>query len=546
MGAGTRRLFGKASVTRQLQRTLTGWRITWRILRRFTPSLLVFTPSMLSNDHSALRLSKSRFMAGVQCLKRLYFQVHHPELAAQPDETALASLRQGQEVGELAREAFPGGVLVNADKLNLPEAVERTSQLVADGEVKTIFEGTFKQDDIVVRTDILARKPRGGWRLVEVKASTDIKAHHPSDVAIQQYVLNASLLEIEPSLMHVNRGYVYDGREYDLEMLFTIRDMGSEVEKLQAKLPEMIRQQRVVLSRPDPPEIAPGRHCEDPIRCEFYDHCNPELPDDHVQLLPAISATRLNQLAARGITSIHEIPADFPLSTRQRRACHCVQTAAPWFDEGLKEAIGQLEYPLRFMDFETVNPALPRFPGMRPYDPIPFQWSVHTRETADGPPEHHEFLAEDESDPRLLFLNSLLGIIGRDGHIVVYNRTFESQRLEELARWIPEYAGRIGQIQARLWDLLEAVKKNVYHPRFRGSFSLKRVLPALIPELTYDRMCVADGEEAGLAWEKMIRGQVSEQEKARLRKALLDYCSLDTLAMVRLLDYLTNAATTGT
>ena len=521
------------------------WYAAHKSLRGIPPHPRFNHLSMPFNDYSVIRLSKSRFMAGVQCLKRLYFQVHHPELAAQPDESTLATLRQGQEVGELAREAFPGGVLVDADRLNLPEAVERTSQLVADGEVKTIFEGTFKQDDIVVRTDILARKPRGGWRLVEVKASTDVKEHHAYDVGVQQYVLNASLRELEPCLMHVNRGYVYDGREYDLETLFTIRDMGPEVGKLQAKLPEMIRQQRLVLSRPDPPEIAPGRHCEDPIRCEFYDRCNPELPDDHIQVLPAISATRLNQLTARGITSIHEIPADFPLNARQRRACYCVQTGALWFAEGLKEAIGQLEYPLHFMDFETANPALPRFAGMRPYDPIPFQWSVHTRETADGPPEHHEFLAEDESDPRLLFLTSLLGITGRDGHIVVYNRTFESQRLEELARWFPEYAGRIGQIQARLWDLLEAVKKNVYHPRFRGSFSLKRVLPALIPDLTYDGMCVADGEEAGLAWEKMIRGQVSEQEKARLRKALLGYCSLDTLAMVRLLDYLTNAATTG-
>ncbi|HET9180351.1 MAG TPA: DUF2779 domain-containing protein [Terriglobia bacterium] len=501
---------------------------------------------MPSNDHSAVRLSKSRFMAGVQCLKRLYFQVHRPELAAQPEESALATLQQGQQVGELAREAFPGGVLVEADKLNLPEAVTRTAQLIADRDVKTIFEGTFRQDDIVVRTDILARGPQGGWRLVEVKASTEIKKHHPYDVSIQQYVLNASRLEISPCLMHVNREYVYDGQKYDLERLFTIRNMGPEVEKLRAKLPELIRQQRAVLSRPDPPEIAPGRHCEDPIRCEFYDHCNPELPDDHVQLLPAISATRLNQLAARGITSVHEIPADFPLSARQRRACHCVQTGAPWFAEGLKEAIGQLEYPLHFMDFETVNPALPRFAGMRPYDPIPFQWSVHTRETADGPPEHHEFLAEDESDPRLLFLDSLLGIIGRDGHIVVYNRTFESQRLEDLARWVPEYAGRIGQVQARLWDLLDAVRKHVYHPRFRGSFSLKHVLPALIPDMTYAGMQVADGEEAGLTWEKMVRGQVSQQEKARLRNALLEYCSLDTLAMVRLLDYLTNAASSET
>ena len=501
--------------------------------------------SMPSSNHTAVRLSKSRFMAGVQCLKRLYLQVHHPELAAQPDESALAALRQGQEVGELARAAFPGGVLVQADRLTVPEAIGRTSELVANPDIEAIFEGTFKEDDIVVRTDILARKPGGGWRLMEVKASTAVKKHHPYDVGIQQYVLSASRLEITPCLMHVNRDYVYDGREYDLSRLFKIQNMVSEVEKLRGKLPEIVQQQRATLSRPDAPEIAPGHHCEAPVRCEFYDHCNPKLPDDHIQLLPAISSIKLDRLAAMGINSIRAIPADFPLSARQRRVCDCVESGAPWFAEGVKQTIDQLNYPLCFMDFETVNPALPRFAGMRPYDPIPFQWSVHIRKAAGGPTEHHEFLAEDETDPRTPFLTSLLEVLGREGHVIVYNRGFESQRLEELARWIPEYAGRITQVQARLWDLLDVVRKDVYHPRFRGSFSLKHVLPALIPDMTYEGMEVADGEEAGLAWERMVRSQVSDQEKSTLRNALLEYCSLDTLAMVRLLDFLAKTASSG-
>jgi hypothetical protein len=197
------------------------------------------------------------------------------------------------------------------------------------------------------------------------------------------------------------------------------------------------------------------------------------------------------------------------------------------------------------MDFETLNPALPRFAGMSPYDPIPFQWSVHVRKTPGGRPEHNEFLAEDESDPRLLFLTSLLEVLGPKGHVIVYNRGFESQRLKELADWLPEYAGRIAQVRARLWDLLDAVRKNVYHPRFRGSFSLKSVLPALIPDMSYEGMEVSEGEEAGLAWEKMVRGQLSAKEKAKLRKALLDYCSQDTLAMVRVLDVLADARPSG-
>jgi Domain of unknown function(DUF2779) len=484
-------------------------------------------------------------MAGVQCLKRLYFQVHHPEFAAEPGESAQATMRQGREVGELAREAFPGGVLVEAGDLKLSGALHRTSQLVADRDVQTIFEGTFKQDDIVVRTDILSRRQGGRWRLVEVKASTDVKEHHPYDVGIQQYVLNAAHIETSPCLMHLNRDYIYNGREYDLVRLFKIQRLEPEIEQLRSQLPGMVRQQRIVLSRHDPPEIEPGPQCKKPVLCEFYDCCNPELPDDHVQLLPGISSTKVNQLAARGVISVHDIPADFPLSDRQRRACRCVQTQTPYFSKGLKEAIGQLIYPLYFMDFETLNPALPRFAGIRPYDPIPFQWSVHVRRTPAGRTEHHAFLAGDESDPRLPFLTSLLKVLGQEGQVIVYNRRFESQRLEELAVWLPAYARRIAQVRARLWDLLDAVRKNVYHPRFRGSFSLKGVLPALVPDMTYEGMEVSEGEEAGLAWEKMARGQVTAKEKARLCKALLDYCSQDTLAMVHLLDFLAEAPLSG-
>jgi Domain of unknown function(DUF2779) len=480
-------------------------------------------------------------MAGVQCLKRLYFQVHHPEFASETDESTQAAMRQGLEVGELARDAFPGGVLVEVDNLRLAEAIKETSQLVADRNVQTIFEGTFNQDDIVVRTDILSRRPRGRWRLVEVKASTGVKGHYPYDVGIQQYVLNLAHIEVSPCLMHLNRNYVYDGGEYDLGRLFKTHDLGPEIEKVRGQLPELIRQQRLVLSRPDPPDIEPGPQCKDPVLCEFYDCCNPEVPENHVQLLPSISSTKVNQLAARGIVSVHDIPADFPLSERQRLACRCVQTQTPYFAKGLKDAISKLSYPLYFMDFETLNPALLRFPGMRPYDPIPFQWSVHVRKTSGGGTEHHEFLARDESDPRLPFLTSLLTVLGQKGQVIVYNRGFESQRLKELADWFPEHAGQITQVRARLWDLLDAIRKNVFHPRFRGSFSLKCVLPALVPDMTYEGMEVSEGVEAGLAWEKMVRGQESAQEKARLRKALLDYCSQDTLAMVRLLDFLAEA-----
>jgi hypothetical protein len=185
------------------------------------------------------------------------------------------------------------------------------------------------------------------------------------------------------------------------------------------------------------------------------------------------------------------------------------------------------------MDFETVNRAIPRFPGMRPYDHLPFQWSVHVQREAGAPPGHHEFLAADASDPRREYITSLCAALGRSGSIVVYS-AFESQQLSERAAWLPEFSGRIEKIQRRLWDLLPVMRNHVYHPAFAGSYSLKAVLPALVPEMTYDGMIVADGQDAGLAWESLIGGGLDQVERERVEKALLEYCGQDTLALAKL------------
>jgi hypothetical protein len=190
------------------------------------------------------------------------------------------------------------------------------------------------------------------------------------------------------------------------------------------------------------------------------------------------------------------------------------------------------------MDFESLYPALPRFAGMWPYAQIPFQWSVHRQTTPGQPVEHLEFLADDEHDPRPAFIESLLATVGNSGTIVVYNATYESSRLAELAAHLPEYADRIERIRPRLWDMLSVIRKHVYHARFKGSFSIKSVLPALVPEMSYERMPVANGEAAGLAWDQMIRTDPGSAERLRLKSALLAYCRQDTFAMVRLLDVL--------
>jgi predicted RecB family nuclease len=485
----------------------------------------------------SITISKSKFVAGCRCLRRLYWQVHEPELAADPEAASEAIIQQGREVGMLARQMFPGGVEVGSEG-SLDQAIRATRELVANREVPAIFEGAFEDGGVLVRADILQRRRDNRFRLIEVKSTTSLKEEHLDDVGIQSRVVSRSGLDLASvNLAHANRDYVFNGGEIDPRRFFRIRNLTRRIERLQPKLTFQLRSEFTVLAMQQPPDIAPGRHCTDPVTCEFFERCNLPRPNDHIGFLPRIHASAMDDLEEMGIESIREIPDDFELSEIQRRAATCVQTGEAWFDPDLGVALESLRYPLYFADFESVNPAVPKFPGMRPYDQLPFQWSVNVLRQPGAELEHHEFLATDTTDPRREFITSLCSALGKSGSIVVYS-AFESQRLSELAAWIPEFAARIRKIQRRLWDLLPAVRNHVYHPKFAGSYSIKNVLPALVPGMTYEGMEVADGTDAGLAWESLIRGGLDQDERDRIRKALLEYCGQDTLAMVRLLEKL--------
>jgi predicted RecB family nuclease len=482
-------------------------------------------------------ITKTRYVAGIQCLKRLYFTVHTPELAAQQDESDQSIINQGREVGLLARQIFPGGVVV--EPRDREQAIRATRELIADPAIPAIFEGAFEHRDVFVRVDILQRRPDQRWRLIEVKSTTAAKNHHLDDVAIQHRVVSRSGVDLAAScLAHVDREYVFQGGPIDVDRFFKIVNLIRQVERAQPEITTQLRSEFRILAMPEAPDIPAGRQCNDPFTCEFFDHCNPPIPDDHILRLPRIHASTVAKLVALGVQSIHEIPENYPLTDRLRRACASVQMGKPWYGSEIGKELSKLKYPLYFADFETVNPALPRFAGMRPYDQIPFQWSVHVQRQPYAEAEHFEFLATDRSDPRPAFISTLCDALGDRGSIVVYHQQFESQRLSELASWLPEFSGRIKKIQRRLLDLLPIVRDHVYHPAFGGSYSLKSVLPALVPDMTYTDMPVADGQAAGLAWESLVRGTVSEIDRDRIRKALLDYCGQDTLALVKLLEEL--------
>jgi predicted RecB family nuclease len=485
-----------------------------------------------------MRLSKSKFVAGVQCLKRLYLQVDSPELAAEPDGATEAIMQQGHDVGMLARKLFPGGVEVDCSR-GLDHAIRATRELVANREIPAIFEGVFEHQNVLVKVDILHRRRDGLWRLIEVKSTTAVKEQHEDDIGIQYRVVTRCGVDLATACLgHINRNYIYSGGEIDPRRFFRIRNLTRRVQRLQPKLTFQLRSELTVLAMLTAPNIAPGKHCMSPVTCDFFDRCNPPLPDDHIGYLPRLHASAEEELEEMGVESICDIPHDFELSEIQRRAATCVQTGEPWFSAELGNVLSGLKYPLYLMDFETVNWAIPRFAGMRPYDHLPFQWSIHVQREPGAAPEHFEFLAPDANDPRREFTISLCGALGESGSVIVYNQQFEQGRLKELSALLPEYAEHIEGIESRLFDLLPVIRNCVYHPRFAGSYSLKSVLPALVPNLTYEGMRVSNGQDAGLAWESLLRGDFDFDERVRIRKALLNYCGQDTLALLRLLETL--------
>jgi len=485
-------------------------------------------------------LSKTRFCTGLQCLKRLYWSFYKPEGFVEeitPQQQAIFD--QGHEVGILAQKRFPGGVLVGEDYTRQAAAEKRTQSLMADSNVPAIYEAAFTFEGIRIRADILERLPCNCWRLVEVKSSTGVKDYQLPDLTIQKHVLEGCGLTVPSAcLLHLNREYVHDGGDYDLDGLFTQEDMTDAVTERMSDLPEQLAQQWEVLGQATPPDITPGRQCLEPYECEFYDLCNEEPAEDWVGLLPKISETQLSLLLDSGVKSIVDIPEGFRLTAVQKRARKAHEVGGIVMEPRLQSELDNLDWPRYFMDFETHMPALPRFAGMRPYDQLPFQWCVYVQESPKANPSLHEYLAENAQDPREDFITSLLKALGDEGPIITYNAPFESGRLSDLAGWLPHHAKAIAAVQDRLWDLLPMMREYVYHPGFKGSFSLKTVLPSLVPEMAYEGMEVAKGSMAGVVYDRLISGTLSPNEYARQRKALLEYCRQDTMGMVKIIESL--------
>ena len=478
-------------------------------------------------------LSKSRFITGQQCHLRLWYQCYHPDLASVTSEAQQAIFDSGHDVGELATRLYPGGRLIAEDHLHHREAVQTTLKVMGNEKIPAIFEAAFLYDDIRIRVDILERLENGKWNLIEVKSSTSVKDVHFPDVAVQWYVLRGAGLEIDKAfLMHVNNQYVYDGKELDFNSFFISSDVTEDVVAMQERVPNMISELNEMLSDSDPPDILPSRHCNDPYECEFYEHCTKGMPEHWIIELSGITQTKLNDFAAMGINDIKDIPSTYSLTDLHERIRTSVVNNKEYISEELERELTDVEYPIHFLDFETISTAIPRYAGTRPYEIIPFQWSDHILQK-DGVLEHHDYLCNEDKDPREEFTFRLLSVLGMKGSIFIYS-TYEIQIIKALSEDLSEYRKKLVDTLDRFKDLCAITKKHFYHPEFHGSFSLKSVLPVLVPDMDYQFLQIQEGGQASLEYLRMIDLSASPEEREKIREDLLTYCEQDTLAIVRI------------
>jgi len=477
-------------------------------------------------------LTKSRYLAGLQCSRRLWRLAYdtHPYEPPAPGR----SLDVGEQVGLKARLLFPGGVVVSAEPWQHAEAVAQTALLMDDLLVPTIFEAAFERDGIRVRVDVMHRQADGSWGLAEVKSSTGPKDHYIDDVALQVFVVQGLGISVSAvEFFYVNTGYVRGPNGVEWRQFFARLDIAEEVQERLADLPANLAVAWESLNSSGLPFAKPGNQCSSPYACEFWDECTADKPADWVAKMPRLSAKQAAELEALGIESIAQIPADFRLTSRQGVIRDSHASGQPFVAQDLARLLHRFGPPAFYLDFEAMMSAIPLYEGTRPYQALPFQWSLHEMAT-DGTLLHQEYLASGAIDPRREFSETLIRALrDSDLPIIVYS-AYEQTTLKALAIQFPELAPQLNAIINRLADLLPVVRGAIYHPDFQFSNSIKKVAPALCDGFGYDDLeGIADGSAAASAFAQLASGTISDPiEIDRLRGDFLAYCKRDTLAMV--------------
>jgi hypothetical protein len=485
------------------------------------------------------RLSKSQYVRGLQCHKALWLYRNRKDLIPEVAPSQQMIFDQGHVLGLLAHRRFPGGVLIVEDHTQVAQALAATQAAVQKG-ARTIYEAGALHQNVLVRADILQRAPDGkAWDLIEVKSSTGVKDVYLHDVAVQRYVLEGAGFPIRRCfLMHIDNQYVRRGA-IDPSALFALADVTQEALDLQKGVAIQLKAMQAMLAKSGAPVVEIGAHCSLPYPCDFESHCWSDVPDYSVFDLGGARMEKKLAWWRRGIKTVAAIPSA-GLSGAQSIQVQVAKSGKPHIDAAaVAEVLSELEYPLHFLDFETVNPGLPPYDGLRPFQQLPFQASIHVRARKGGALKHLEFLDDGRQDPRPGLVAFLERAIGPKGTVIAYNKGFEGNCLKELADFAPAQARLLLSMKDRLWDLAGPFRGADYvHPDFEGSWSIKNVLPALVPDMTYEGLPIHDGAGAQVAYLGLMSGKLSAAARNETLENLKAYCGQDTLAMVRLLEHL--------
>ncbi len=478
-------------------------------------------------------LSKTKYITGLQCPRLIWITIHEPKKIPETDPVTQYIFDQGHLVGDLAKKLFPGGVDISTEDFMVN--IYSTEDLLRVRQ--PLFEAGILAGKLYSRVDILSPVGKDGWDIVEVKSSTSVKNVHIDDVAFQRYCCNQSGLNIRKCcLALINNQYVKD-EEINPAGLFNIHDVTDKVEEASVGIQDKIDDILEVIGRETCPEMIIGPHCRDPYECSLSD-CWDHLPEHNIFTL-YYGGKKSFQMYDSGIVAVGEIPDGYRLNDKQRIQQACVASGKPHVDkEAIHDFLSSLEYPLYYLDFETINPAVPLFDGTRPYQHTPFQFSLHMVKDEFSQPEHFSFLARGTGDPRLALLAELQNTIGNEGSVLAYNKGFEEGILRDLALAFPEYNDWVAQVCDRLVDLLLPFSSfYYYHPAQKGTASLKAVLPA-ITDRGYEDLDISDGQVASITFLAVTYGDMPQAERAQVMENLVKYCGRDTEGMIWIVERL--------
>jgi hypothetical protein len=485
-------------------------------------------------------LSKSLYTRGLQCTKSLWLKKYKKEVLSKPDVSAQAVFETGDEVGGLACDLFPNGKEIPFEGTTFDEKINLTKQWLVDG-LPNIYEATFKFDNILVMVDVLHINEDKSVEIYEVKSSTGVKDVYLDDASIQYYVLNGLGYDVKKtSIIHINNEYVR-GDTLEIEKLFTISNVSSEVLELQANIPMHLKHFKNQLEKDTEPNIDIGKHCSYPYNCDAIEYCWKHIPEYSIFNISRLRVDKKFDMYQDGIINFNQITNTDNFSDNQKVQIEAEQQNKTIIHKSaIKEFVDGFSYPLYHLDFETFQQAIPKWKGIIPFMQIPFQFSLHIEEQ-NGDLKHKEFLAIEGIDPRYELAKRLVMDIPDDVTVLAYNMGFEKGVIRKLADMFDEFAVPLMKIHDNVQDLMTPFqKKDYYTPSMKGSYSIKNVLPALVPDMAkaYKELyCVQNGGDAMQTYPRLATME-DREEVAKLREALLRYCELDTLAMVKILDKL--------